>query len=467
MKTVGFHPRLFFAAFLLICMTTLILDVVGVHITRKFMYKRFNDRIEFLAKYLALNSEVSVLIGDRERLNSLASNLLAEEDVAQVSILDTQGEKLVVEARKAPGPLSIVTKPVLFKMDKGENILFQDMTSFSGQSGRGTEKKIGEVQIIYSTYGIELLIKEITVKYIWFSIGLSFISGLVFYFISRPMVREVKQLAYAVRQVGRGDMGLRVQPGKIPETRSLAMDFNGMLDSLSTSREALDRVNREMIKQKSLAEVGKFSMMIAHEVKNPLSIIKSSMDILKKDMGLTSQNTMVAYIEDEIRRLNRLIEDFLSFARPMRPTFCTVDLNDVVRSLLERFEMLTNESDVTIQAEISNDPVRVFGDSDLIARGLGNILKNACEAVGDKGEVSVVTQINDGYWIIEISDSGEGIAPDNIQKVFEPFFTSRASGTGLGLAFTRQVVEVHGGSITARNAETGGAVFRVEIPIRH
>jgi len=465
MKTVGFHPRLLCAAFLLICTTTLILDVVGVHVTRKFMFKRFNDRIEFLSKYLALNSEVSVLIGDRKRLGSLASNLLGEEDVAQVTILDNRGEKLVDAERTLPGPLSTVTKPVLFEMDKGENILFQDMKSFSGHAARNTDNKIGEVQIVFSTFGIELLIQEITVKYIWFSIGLSFVSGLVFYFISRPMVKEVKQLAYAARQVGRGDMELRVRPGKIPETRSLAMDFNAMLDSLNKSREALDRVNREMIQQKSLAEVGKFSMMIAHEVKNPLSIIKSSLDILKKDHHLTSQNTMVSYIEDEIRRLNRLIEDFLSFARPVRPAFCVVDLNDMARSLIERFELLMSETDSTILAEIPSYPVMASADSDLIVRGLGNILKNACEAIGKKGVVSVMSQIHDGCWVIEISDNGEGIAPDKLHKVFEPFYTSRATGTGLGLAYTRQVVKAHGGAISARNGETGGAVFRVEIPI--
>jgi len=465
MKAIGFHPRLFFAAFLLICTTTLILDVVGVHITRKFMYKRFNDRIEFLAKYLALNSEVSVLIGDRERLASLASNLLGEEDVAQVVILGIQGETLVDEGREVAGPLSTVTKPVLLKMEQGENLVFQDLKPFSRQPGPPAEKTIGQVEIAYSTYGIELLIKEITIKYIWFSIGLSIVSGLVFYVISHPMVKEVKQLAYAARQVGRGDMELRVRPGKLPETRSLAMDFNAMLDSLNKSQEALARVNREMIKQKSLAEVGKFSMMIAHEVKNPLSIIKSSLDILKRDLGLTSRNTMVDYIEDEIRRLNRLIEDFLSFARPVKPAFSVVDLNEMARSVIERFEMLMNETEVRIHTEIPADPVMAFADGDLIGRGLGNILKNACEAIAGKGVVSVLSRITDGRWMIEISDNGEGIAPDIIHKVFEPFYTNRATGTGLGLAFTRQVVKAHGGSIVARNAETGGAVFRVEIPI--
>ncbi|MDX9786221.1 MAG: ATP-binding protein [Desulfobacterales bacterium] len=465
MRTIGFHPRLLLAAFLLICVTTLILDVVGVHITRNFMYKRFNDRIEFLAKYLALNSEVSILMGDRNRLNSLVLNLLGEEDVARVTILDNQGEILVDQRNTVSGPLSAVKAPVLLKIDRDETVLFQDRKSLSRRAGRNVGENVGEVRIAYSTFGIEQLIKEITLKYIWFSIGLSIVSALVFYIISRPMVKEVKQLAFAARQVGRGDLELRVRPGKIPETRSLAIDFNTMLDSLNKSKEALDRVSREMIKQKSLAEMGKFSMMIAHEVKNPLSIIKGSLDILKKDMALTSQNTMVGYIEDEVRRLNRLIEDFLLFARPVKPAFRPVDLNALARSLIERFEMLTSESDIRLSAEIPNEPVIAVADSDLLVRGLGNILKNACEAAGDNGEVSIVCWATGDFWVAEISDSGEGISPDKLHKVFEPFYTDRATGTGLGLAFTRQVVTAHRGIVMADNAATGGAVFRMEIPL--
>jgi len=464
MKNIGFHARLYFAAFLLICSTALILDLVGVRVTQNFMYKRFNDRMEFLAKYFASMAEVSVLMGDRDSLTANARNLLEEEDVAEVVVYDKNGEILVSEGRERPGPVSHIIKAVMFKMEGEENLLFQEGSSVVG-ADRGTDQKIGDIRVSYSTYGIEVLIREITIRYIWFSFGIAIIAGLVFYVVSHPMVKEVKQLTYAARQVGRGDLELRVRPGKIPETRSLAIDFNSMLDAMIQSQEALDRVNREMIKQKSLAEIGKFSMMIAHEVKNPLSIIKSSLDVLKKKHRLTSKNTMVAFMEDEIRRLNRLIEDFLLFARPIKPYFYESDLNDIARSLIERFELLMRDSGVVIESEIPNDPAPAPVDSDLLIRALGNVFKNGCEAVGSAGVVSVRAYIADGFWTIQIMDSGGGIPSDDLPMIFEPFFSTRASGTGLGLAFTQQVVKVHGGNVRAHNAETGGAVFTVEIPM--
>ena len=466
MRTPGIHPRLFMAAFLLICTTTLILDVLGVRITREFMHKRFNDRIMFLARYLALNSEVGVLIGDRQGLNVLALNLLGEEDVARVVILDDQGNQLVDQKREVHGPLSIVKTPVTFKRSRGENILFQDTQTPFGKYKQPGEDFIGEVHVSFTTYGIEQLIKEITFKFIWFSMGLAVLAGIVFYFISRPIVEEVKQLAVTARQVGRGDMEVRVRPGKIPETRSLALDFNAMLDSLDQSRDAFDRVNREMIKQKSLAEVGKFSLMVAHEVKNPLSIIKSSLDILKKDYHLSSENTMVSYMEDEIRRLNQLIEDFLLFARPIKPTFRSVDLNAMLLSTVERFEIQQSKAPGQIKLAVSSDLMDAKADRDLLTRALSNIIKNAYDAVGDSGWIEIRSFCRDNIWVVEVIDNGNGIEPHHLKKVFEPFFTTRSKGTGLGLAFVAQVVKVHGGGITAENREGGGSIFRVKLPVK-
>ncbi|MDY6972846.1 MAG: HAMP domain-containing protein, partial [Thermodesulfobacteriota bacterium] len=268
MKRPGIHLRLLVAAFLLICASAFTLDVVGVHITRQFMVTRFRDRISFLAKYLALNSEVGVLIGDRSGLKSLALNLLGEEDVARVTILDNHDRQLVDLSRAITGPLSVVEAPVRFKKTRDEDLLFRsNQTPFGERQVPGVDY-IGKVRITFSTHGIDELMVEITRQFILFSTGLAIIAGLVFYFISRSIVLEVTRLATTARQVGKGELTLRARPGSLPETRELAVAFNSMLDSLEWSSKALENAYQEMIQQNTLAEVGKFSTMIAHEVKN-------------------------------------------------------------------------------------------------------------------------------------------------------------------------------------------------------
>jgi signal transduction histidine kinase len=104
-------------------------------------------------------------------------------------------------------------------------------------------------------------------------------------------------------------------------------------------------------------------------------------------------------------------------------------------------------------------------DRDLLTRALSNIIKNAYDAVGDSGWIEIRSFYRDNIWVVEVTDNGNGIEPRHLKKVFEPFFTTRSKGTGLGLAFTAQVIEVHGGGITAENREGGGSIFRVKLPV--
>lgn len=463
-KRAGINFRLLSASVLLIAGVTFTLGFIGVSITKNFMHQKFADRIQFLAKYLALNAEVGVLIGDRAGLKILALNLLGEEDVARVVILDNQNNLLVDLDREVSGPLSNVEMPVVFKKSGDENILFEPASGISKTPDPMKQDSIGKVQITYSTHGIDVLMIKISTQYIAAAAVLTALAFAIFYYISRPIIHEMSDLAGVARRIGQGYSLLRANPGRIPETRDLAVAFNSMLDSLDRSKEALNSANRKMMHQRILAEAGKFSLIIAHEFKNPLGIIKSSMDILKKDFDIEKDNILVSYVEDEIRRLNRLIEDFLMFARPVDPKFRDTDLNLMVKDICERFVLIYPEPTVSFNLNISDQAFNAEIDQDLLTRCITNILKNACEASGDNGQIFVDTAVRDGSWILRISDEGEGIPETELIKIFEPFFTTKSKGTGLGLSFASQVAESHGGSIEASNHENGGAVFEIRIP---
>lgn len=205
-------------------------------------------------------------------------------------------------------------------------------------------------------------------------------------------------------------------------------------------------------------------MMIAHEIKNPLSIIKSSFDVLRKDPFSDANPVIIGYIDEEIRRINSLIEDFLSFAKPSKPAFRIADANQMLRDCLERFMRMPSAQNMTVDAHVPDGTCLSYLDPDLCRRAVDNILKNAAEACGEGGAIQVTARCLDECWQVEIADDGEGIRDDALQKIFDPFFTTRAKGTGLGLAYTAQVIGAHGGRIAVKNRETGGAVFVIEIP---
>ena len=458
MKNPGIHVRILLAAFLLISATTFTLGYIGANIAHQFAQRRFVEHISFLAKYLALTAELGILIDDRSMLRRLAVNLMSEKDVVGVAILDSHNQELIRVPEQTAGSFPVMETPVFLTESREESKAFE--------YNKGSEDSlVGKVRIIYSTEGIDQLWATMITYFIWLAGGLTCLAGLIFYFISRSLVAPVKGLALAARRVAQGDRNLRAQPGTLPETRELAVAFNVMLDSLERNRRSLEEAKEQMRRQKTLAEMGKFSLMIAHEFKNPLSIIKSSLDVLKKDFALSSDNTMIFYIEDEIMRLNRLIGEFLIFARPVAPSFRQTDLNALLREIVTRFELQKTGTPCEIRPHIPSAPCYAYVDPDLLIRAIGNVIKNAFEANGDKCVVQVTATRLDNAWAIEIADDGEGIAPENIDKIFNPFFTTRAKGAGLGLAYASQAIKAHGGTISAENRMEGGALFRVVIPV--
>jgi len=458
MKNLGIHVRILLAAFMLIGATTFTLGYMGANISHQFTQRRFEEHISFLAKYLALTAELGILIDDRPMLRRLAVNLMSEKDVVGVAILDSHNQELIRIPEVVSNSFPVMETPVFLTESREESKAFE--------YHKGSEVSlIGKVRIIYSTEGIDQLWAKMITYFIWLAGGLTCLAGLIFYFISRSLVAPVKGLAQAARMVAQGDRNLRAQTGTLPETRELAVAFNVMLDSLERNRRFLEEAKEQMRRQKTLAEMGKFSLLIAHEFKNPLSIIKSSLDVLKKDFALSSDNTMVFYIEDEIMRLNRLIGDFLTFARPVAPSFHHTDVNALIKEIVTRFELQKTGMPCKIWSDIPSVPCYADVDPDLLIRAIGNIIKNAFEANGDKCVVHVKVAGLANNWTIEIADDGEGIAPENIDKIFNPFFTTRAKGAGLGLAYAFQAIKAHGGVISAENRMEGGAMFRINIPL--
>jgi signal transduction histidine kinase len=461
MKSVerwGIHVRLLVAAVVLISATTLTLGYMGVSIIHEFVQTRFEERIAFLARYLALNTELGILIDERAMLRRIAKNLLAEKDVARVTVLNKAGEELADVSMEIPGPFSVVELPVVIRTPGDENRPFQ----FEFQAGR--EETIGHVRITYSTGGIRELLITMKTRFLFLAIGLAGFCAIVFFFISRSMVAPVTRLAETARRVAAGNKGLRVETGNLPETRELAIAFNAMLDSLEESQGALEAAHQEMVRQQTLAELGKFSLMIAHEVKNPLGIIKSSVDMLKKEAGGETAAMMVAYIEDEVQRLNHLIEDFLLFARPAVPNFRETDVNRMLREKLERFRFQLDGAALSVETDIPTEAFCCQADPDLLGRAVENVLKNAAEANEYRGLIRAGAVIRGSRWILSVEDQGPGIPEENLRRVFDPFFTTRSKGTGLGLAFCAQVFSAHGGGIKVENRQAGGARFVMNIP---
>jgi signal transduction histidine kinase len=456
-KHIGIHIRVLSAAVFLISATTFTMGYLGVNVINQFVTQRFNQRIDFMAEYLALNSELGILIGEKNLLRGFAENMLKEDDIAGVDIIDHMGKLLVGVSRDIRGPFATVEKKVYLSET-------EEIAAWVGWlSGSREEDIIGQVRVTYSVSGIKDLSRKMKERFVYIALFLNGLACVIFYVVSRSLVAPLISLAETARKVSSGNRSVRAAPGNTPESIRLASAFNDMLDSLAAGRRTLKQAYEKMARQETLAEVGKFSLMIAHEVKNPLGIIKSSLEMLKSDMNIPEDNMLLNYAEEEIVRLNNLIESFLMFSRPAKPKFDRVDLNQLMEQVIMGFEIQHGGGHLCFCCDIPQTPFEADVDFDLLSRGIGNIVKNACEANNGRGEVDITAQVIHGKWHLFITDQGRGIKEADRQKIFEPFFTTKATGTGLGLAFADQVIKAHGGSIRVETPETGGCRFCISL----
>jgi len=279
------------------------------------------------------------------------------------------------------------------------------------------------------------------------------------------LTRPVKALVASTRKLKGGDLDHRVV-GLKDEFAELGDSFNAMASSLK------EQV-RKMRRTEQMVVVGELAAGLAHEIKNPMAGIKVAMSVLSGEAYITAEDKEVLRkVVEEIARMEGLMKNFLTFAKPQNPRLETVNVNQVLNTTLA-FQVRHQDAGTDGPGKV--EIVKEFGDlpptqadSTQLQQIFLNLFLNAFHAMPRGGELRVRTCLEgDGATIrIEVSDTGSGIREDLLEKVFEPFFTTRSKGTGLGLALSRQMIERHGGTIGVANRPGGGALFTLRLPVR-
>jgi len=298
---------------------------------------------------------------------------------------------------------------------------------------------------------------------------------LLSYAVARTVTRPLRAITAAMREMAAtGDLahGARVPPPgrwQDEDARLLASSFTGMT-------EALAGFQREAGRRERLTALGRLSTVIAHEIRNPLMIIKTAIRTLRQD-GLSDGERREALrdIDGEVVRLNHLVDDVLDFARPIQFELQSVDVNEVCQAAATG--AMTGVARFKVRLVLDPTLPRIVTDRERLRGALVNVLTNARHAleardpglapVTGEPDLQVATQSAGGDRIlITVQDRGVGIPPENLNRIWEPYFTTRRGGTGLGLAIVKNVVEALGGSIAVDSRPASGTDIRIELPPR-
>jgi signal transduction histidine kinase len=254
-----------------------------------------------------------------------------------------------------------------------------------------------------------------------------------------------------------------IRPGD--EIEALDRAFRDLRSALETSLRTVKTQQAELIRKEKLASVGQLLAALAHDLRNPLGVIRSSAQLILDEAQPTEIKCEVAqYIIQEVDRIAHLINDFLRYARQKPPEPKRLPLSTIVQAALVQWKAHGGLDRITVETNFAQNLPEVLVDPDQVCEALVNLLVNAHEAMPEGGRITVTTREEGGHVVVEIADTGCGIPADHLTRIFEPFFTTKASGTGLGLTNVKRLVEDNGGTITVHSEPGFGTRFAVGFP---
>jgi signal transduction histidine kinase len=283
--------------------------------------------------------------------------------------------------------------------------------------------------------------------------------------ITARVSRPIEQLARAAGQVADGRWETRVSIGTHDEVGLLADSFNRMTSQLVEQRDRLVQAER-------VAAWRELARRLAHELKNPLFPLQLTVENMVRARSLPPEQCDEVFEEStatlmaEIANLKTIIARFSDFSKMPKPQESNLDVRDVIRGVLALYAPTLDqrEQPIALKTEIAADPLMVSADAELLHRALSNLVLNAIDAMPDGGTLTAIAARKGDVVQIRISDTGTGLTPEECQRLFTPYYTTKQHGTGLGLAIAQSVVADHHGTITVESVQGSGATFVIELP---
>lgn len=335
-------------------------------------------------------------------------------------------------------------------------------------------QKLGVIRLGFNLNPVLSEMRSVTIQSLMISTAIFLVGATIIFGIAIRMVKPIEQLTVAAKRIEDGDLQHRVSIHRDDEIGSLAAAFNQMAERLGKRETELKESQTILRRADRLSSLGLLTAGLAHEIRNPLVAIRTFTQLLpERYEDPEFRDGFQGLALKEVDRICGLINDLLSFARPSKPNVSPQNINDVVDNIARILETQAKEKNVEVIRRFSSDLPMVWIDREQMKQVFMNLILNAIQAMKDGGSIVISTGVSaksDGelvreYVQVEVRDTGIGIPQENLERIFDPFFTSKDEGSGLGLAVSHQIVQEHSGFVTVKSSVGKGTAFFVNVPV--
>lgn len=332
-------------------------------------------------------------------------------------------------------------------------------------------KVIGILNVTYSLYRTKQQMLESSRIFIASSVAITFflsvaISLILFKFVQRPLDNITANMS----RVENGDLSVRIDYRGTDEISRLIDSFNSMVDRLDVAKKELEQYHFQQLERADrLASIGEMAAGIAHEIKNPLAGISAAVSIIRDDLAADDPRSgILTEVLQQVQRLDKTVNDLLFFGKPSVPELACINIAAVIEQTLKFASQHRGVMHIERRLEFAPALPTVYADGKQMQQVFLNLILNAFQAMSDGGTLTITTGLSTRqdrkYVRIDVADTGPGIPLQIQEKIFTPFFTTKAQGTGLGLPICHKLINLHNGFISVAGGNPHGTVFTIELP---
>jgi signal transduction histidine kinase len=245
----------------------------------------------------------------------------------------------------------------------------------------------------------------------------------------------------------------------------VAFVSGSLVEAERKRRRELEKTQQELFQANKFKVLGELAGGMAHEIRNPLGSIQGSLEILRKDYKPEDPKyEFLNILLKETQRLNQVVSDFLNYIRPGKPVWLDCDINQIIEETVLMMNPQASKKGIKIKTELKKDLPHIQGDPSQIKQAFLNLILNSIESVENQGKISITDGEEEDYLWVKFSDTGKGIKPEDLEKIFVPFYTTKKEGSGLGLGIVERIVDLHKGKIFVESRENKGTTFTLKFP---